>query len=215
MMLLVYLFLLFTVVFSKSPLKTSYDQCIVGAGGGGLQIGYFNHMANRDYVIFEKEPRAGTFFEKYPRRRKLISVNKKYTGSTDPEFNMRHDWNSLISHNDTMRMTSYTDEYFPDAGVLAHYFQEFAHQFDLNIQYNTEVKRVSRKSTTKGDFILQVSQGMMDHTVSCKRLILATGIGRPNGIGLISGEQYVQQYQTVDLDPERFKAKRVLIVGKV
>ena len=31
------------------------------------------------------------------------------------EFNFRHDWNSLISDNPNLRMTHYSDKYFPDA----------------------------------------------------------------------------------------------------
>ena len=39
----------------------------------------------------------GSFFTRYPRHDKLISINKRFTGKTNKEFNMRHDWNSLLS----------------------------------------------------------------------------------------------------------------------
>ena len=40
---------------------------------------------------------TGSFFDTYPRHDRLISINKRHTGKTNKEFNMRHDWNSLLS----------------------------------------------------------------------------------------------------------------------
>lgn len=53
-------------------------------------------QAGRDYMVFERAV-PGSFFTRYPRHRKLISINKRYTGKTNAEFNLRHDWNSLLS----------------------------------------------------------------------------------------------------------------------
>jgi hypothetical protein len=50
------------------------------------------HRAGRDYVVIEQATSAGSFFEQNPRQRKLISLNKRFTGRKDPEFNLRHDW---------------------------------------------------------------------------------------------------------------------------
>ena len=40
------------------------------------------------------------------------------TGKDNKEFNFRHDWNSLISDDPTLRMTRYTEKYFPDADTI-------------------------------------------------------------------------------------------------
>jgi len=37
----------------------STDYCLIGAGPGGMQVGYFLERAGRDYIIFEKGPTAG------------------------------------------------------------------------------------------------------------------------------------------------------------
>ena len=58
---------------------------IVGAGPAGLQMGYYLHKSNRSYTILEKGAKAGSFFAQYPRHRRLISINKVYTGHDDPE----------------------------------------------------------------------------------------------------------------------------------
>ena len=104
--------LLFVILFThvkhlqanETRYKTTSDYCIIGAGPGGLQMGYFLQRANRDYVIFERANFSGAFFVQYPRHRKLISLNKRYTGKTNKEFNLRHDWNSLISDDESLQM---------------------------------------------------------------------------------------------------------------
>lgn len=49
----------------------------------------------------------GNFFARYPRHRKLISINKRNTGRTNKEFNMRHDWNSLLSDDESLLVGNY------------------------------------------------------------------------------------------------------------
>ncbi len=87
---------------NSSP--TTRDYCLIGAGPGGLQMGYFLQRAKRDYVIFERANTSGAFFVHYPRHRKLISINKRHTGKTNKEFNLRHDWNSLLSDDESLQM---------------------------------------------------------------------------------------------------------------
>src|SRR5436190_20460798 len=82
----------------KKSDETVYDYVIVGAGPAGLQLAYFLEKAGRSYQVLESGPRPGTFFETFPRHRTLISINKVYTGREDPEFNLRHDWNSLLTY---------------------------------------------------------------------------------------------------------------------
>ncbi|NUP79379.1 MAG: NAD(P)-binding domain-containing protein, partial [Nonomuraea sp.] len=67
---------------------------IVGAGPGGLQLSYFLQRAGADYLTLEREPAPGGFFRRYPRHRRLISLNKVHTGEKDREIQLRWDWNS-------------------------------------------------------------------------------------------------------------------------
>jgi hypothetical protein len=60
---------------------TDHEYCIIGAGAAGMQLGLFLQRAHRDYVIIERNATAAAFFQRYPRHRKLISINKKYTGA--------------------------------------------------------------------------------------------------------------------------------------
>ena len=110
-----------------------HEYVIIGAGPAALQMAYFLERASRSYVALEANPRAGSFFETYPRHRKLLSINKRFTGRTDPEFNLRHDWNSLLSEREDLRMTEFSDEYFPPADRLVEYLNAFAKEWSLNV----------------------------------------------------------------------------------
>ena len=76
-----------------------FDHCIIGAGPGGVQLGFFLQQSHRNYVILERSAVAASFFDKYPRHRNLISINKKSTPrhGQHADFRLRHDWNSLLS----------------------------------------------------------------------------------------------------------------------
>ena len=81
-----------------------FGDLIVGAGPGGLQMGYLLQRAGRDYLILEAQDSAGAFFARYPRHRTLLSLNKRFNGFPEAEFNLRHDWNSLLSaHKNTIK----------------------------------------------------------------------------------------------------------------
>ena len=75
----------------------------------------------RDYIVLERNSSVGAFFKQFPIHRQLIrcaemlalrlglaaillfhgfllfscSINKRFTGRSDPEFNLRHDWHSV------------------------------------------------------------------------------------------------------------------------
>ena len=74
----------------------SVDYLVIGAGPGGLQAAHFLAHAGHSYVVVEAAPSAASFFETFPRFRGLISINKVNTGMAHPDFNLRHDWNSLL-----------------------------------------------------------------------------------------------------------------------
>lgn len=59
---------------------------IIGAGPGGLQLSYFLQRAGADYLTLERENVPGCFFRRFPRHRKLISLNKVHSPSDDQEI---------------------------------------------------------------------------------------------------------------------------------
>lgn len=105
--------------------------------------------AGRDVVVFEKSDRAGSFFAKFPIHRRLISINKRHFAEyhDEPEFQLRHDWNSLISLRGGvppgLKFSNYSDEYYPHADALVDYLGDFAtRMLDGRVSFETEVTRV-------------------------------------------------------------------------
>lgn len=183
-----------------------YEYLIVGAGPAGLQLGYFLEKARRNYIILEAGATPGTFFTKFPRHRTLISINKVFTGFSDVEMNMRWDWNSLLSDDDSMLFKNYTERYFPKADDLVRYLGDFAAHFNLNVKCNVKVANIAKN----GHFTVTDSE---NNSYTCDRLIIATGLSKmmkPD----IPGIELAEMYSDVSVDPQDFRGQRVFIIGK-
>ena len=183
------------------------DYLVIGAGAAGLQLGYFLSRAGRDYRIVEAGERPGTFFSTFPRHRKLISSNKRYTGWDDPELNLRMDWNSLLSDDSSLRFTRYSDDYFPPADDMVRYLGDFALAHRLPIKTSTRIARISR---CNGAFRAIDETG---EVYEAKRLIVASGVSKPY-VPPIPGIEAAEDYGTVSVNPRDFVNQRVLIIGK-
>ena len=186
--------------------STHHDYLLIGAGPAGLQLGYFLQKSGRDYTILEKGDHSGSFFEKFPRHRKLISANKIYTGYKDKVKNLRWDWNSLINDDENLLFQNYSKEYFPSADDMVRYLNDFSSRNNLDIRYSTMVERIWRD----GKFYIQTNQGEI---FSCNKLIMTTGVSKPF-IPNCPGIEHAELYSEVSLDPEDFADQRVLIIGK-
>jgi len=184
-----------------------HDYIILGGGPAGVQLAYFLEKSNRDYLVLERGAHAGAFFDVYPRHRKLISINKRFTGSNDPEFNMRHDWNSLISDDYGLLFRDYDEQFFPSAENLVRYINDFVEKNGVKVQYDTTIAQISRE---EGLYRLTDTNGA-DHF--CRVLVIATGLAeavRPP----IDGIEFAECYSRVSVNPDDFTNKRVLIIGK-
>ncbi|KAF6031393.1 hypothetical protein EB796_010308 [Bugula neritina] len=188
-----------------------YDYVIVGAGPAGLQMAYFLQKAGRQYVVYESHDKAAKFFEQHPRGRKLISLNKKNNFFEEETFNMRHDWNSLLSDDKEMKFTKYSDELYPDASDLHQYLNDYAHRFQLNVKYNTKVKKISKPDST---FTVCIEEAGGE-TTSCRAtcVLMATGAMSENLPEDIEGIELADTYSKHDMDKDLYKNKMMLIIG--
>ncbi|XP_037591004.1 FAD-dependent oxidoreductase domain-containing protein 2 [Cebus imitator] len=193
---------------------THRDYCVLGAGPAGLQMAYFLQRAGRDYAVFERTQRPGSFFTRYPRHRKLISINKRYTGNANSEFNLRHDWNSLLSHDPRLLFRHYSRAYFPDAHDMVRYLGDFTDTLGLRVLYNTTITHVTldkdQRAWNGHYFILTDQKGQVHQ---CSVLLVATGLSVPNQVDF-PGSEYVEGYESVSVDPEDFVGQNVLILGR-
>ncbi len=188
-------------------MKTNYDYLIIGAGPAGLQLGYFLEQNNRDYLILEKASNPGAFFQTYPRHRKLISINKVYTGIDDPEATLRWDWNSLLSDDDRMRFKHYSQRYFPNPDDLVRYLADFAQHYQLKVKYDAPIVKINK---VDGRFMVADAAG---NTYSSQRLVIATGFAKTYEPS-IPGVELCDTYANHSIDPEKYANKRILVVGK-
>lgn len=191
----------------------SHDYCVLGAGPAGLQMGYFLSRAQRDYIILERNSGPGSFFNIYPRHRKLISINKIYTGRQNPEFNLRHDWNSLLSDRPDLLFQRISRELYPPAEAFPRYLSLYERELGLRVSYGVDVGRIratGQERTRTRTYTLTDQQGL-DYT--CRVLLVSTGLWDPQKVQF-EGSELVEGYESIPVDPEEYQNQAVLILGK-
>ena len=151
---------------------TDHECLIVGAGPAGLQMGYYLNQAKRDYLILEAQDCAGAFFLSQPRHRTLLSINKRFNIYPEAQFNMRHDWNSLLTDDYSLLFRDYSEALYPHADSLQRYLADFAVKYALNIRYNTRITLIDREPAPSSRFVLMDAAG---NQYTCARLLMATG----------------------------------------
>ena len=187
---------------------------ILGAGPGGVQLGYYMHQDKQDYLILERGASAGTFYTHYPRHRGLISINKRYAGpDKGHEFHLRHDWNSLVTNDNdpSMLMKEYSADYYPHADRLVDYLSDFTTKYELRVRYNTNIRYIERPEGMDSGFELTDGNG---NVFRCQYLVDATGLAtgrKPDGM---VGYEHVEKYEDFNIDPKNYTDQKVLIIGK-
>lgn len=188
-----------------------YDYCVLGAGPAGLQMGYFLSKAKRDYIILERNSGPGSFFNKYPRHRKLISINKVYTGRQNREFNLRHDWNSLLSDKPDLLFKRVSSEFYPPADAFLLYLSMFVKELGLRVRYGVDIGRIRAVQSATGRSYILTDQHVMDYT--CSVLLAATGLWVPQKVEFL-GSDLIEGYESISTNPEDYKDQAILILGK-
>jgi len=210
------------LVVGRARAVEEHEYCVVGAGPAGLQLGYFLETAGRDYVVLEASPGPGSFFETFPRHRNLISINKRFTGSANPEFNLRHDWNSLLAHPGDDRpllFAPFDKAYFPKADSLVAYLQHYARTAGIKVRYNTTVEEVARAPPAApmagappqppSGFLLRVGPA----SIGCDVVVVATGLHKPRQINA-DPDGVIEYYDQAPADPDNYTNQEVLVIGK-
>ncbi|KAM4021437.1 FAD-dependent oxidoreductase domain-containing protein 2 isoform 2-T2 [Anomaloglossus baeobatrachus] len=201
--------LLLQSVFSQI---ITHDYCVLGAGPGGIQTAKFLAEAGRDYIVFERNQGPGSFFYHFPRHRKLISINKRFTGRMNKEFNFRHDWNSLLSQDEDFRFFHYSHDFFPHADDMVRYLNIFSS--GLKVSYGKEIRKIKMESNLEawnGHYFHLEDQ--TEQKYICNVLLVATGLSLANRLKF-PGEEYAEGYETISIDPSNFTGQSVLILGR-
>ena len=208
-------------------LTLQHRYCIIGAGAAGTQLGEFLFERDLDYVIVEREEHAGAFFAKMPLHRSLISINKRNTragqGSNESDFAFRHDWNSLIDGGSHIPMfQTRTEEYWPDAGELSSYIQDFSQRQVAGgkIMFQHEVTAINRAKKKFDPAVYTIQMNSLGTTVTkelhCEVIVTATGLQLPHRPTATYQELHEHAVGYEELAPwngSEFSNKRVLILG--
>jgi len=185
----------------------TYEYIVIGSGPAGLQAGYFLEKYKKDYIILEKASTSGEFFKKYPIHRKLISLNKVHTGSDIKEFNLRHDWNSLLSDDDSLLFKHYTEEFYPHADYMVKYLNDYQEKQKIKVAFDQNVIQIEKEND-----IFNVKTKNV--TIKCKKLIIASGLMKNNtGFNPPINSPECLNYRDLTRDKTRFINKNVCIVG--
>uniref|UniRef100_H2T202 FAD-dependent oxidoreductase domain containing 2 n=1 Tax=Takifugu rubripes TaxID=31033 RepID=H2T202_TAKRU len=188
-----------------------FDYCVIGAGPAGLQMGYFLSKAKRDYIILERNTGPASFFRKYPRHRKLISINKVNTGRQNYEFNLRHDWNSLLSDKPNLLFKRVSSEFYPPADSIILYLNMFEKELGLNVRYEVDIGRIRTVQSQAGRSYILTDQHASEY--KCRVLLVATGLWVPNKISFI-GSDLIEGYESMSTNADDYRNQAVLILGK-
>jgi thioredoxin reductase len=181
---------------------------VVGAGPAGLQMAHFLQREGHDFLVLESGDQAGGFFDVYPRHRRLLSTNRRFNVFPEEDFNLRHDWNSLLSDDPDLKFGAYSTELFPHADDYTRYLRDFAAPLAEHIRYGSQVEHISRDG--EDGFAVRVASGQ---TYRCERLLMATGAVAPYIPADIEGIEHAEGYETHSLDPEDYEGQIIAIIG--
>ncbi len=188
-----------------------YPVVIVGSGPGGLQTSYSLRRLGIDHAVLSADERAGGMFQRFPLFERLISWT--HAGADVPrgtrEFEL-HDQNSLIA--DEPGLGALVAEQIaegdrrPSRDEMVAAMQAFAERGGLSIRFGC---RWESTRLEEDAVVLLTSDG----EYRCRAAVFAVGMTEPWLPG-IPGLEPEQHYVNVDSTADRYRDRRVVIVGK-
>jgi len=200
--------------------KIKMNNIIVGAGPAGLQLAYYFEKYHIEYIILERNSTCGSLYETFPNSNELLSINKKNNNNEDEDFNLRYDWNTLLN-DENFSFKEYSNNYYPSGDEYHRYLNDFSKKFNLKINYNECVRRISLNLQNKDNTLYEIETDLGIYT--CNKVIIATGLSKPN---IPDCKKYIRNQKNIKHCSEfgkdffknednlnHFKNKSVLLVG--
>jgi thioredoxin reductase len=189
-----------------------YDVVVVGSGPGGLQTGYFLGRLGVRHAVLSADEGPGGMFRRFPLFERLISWTHHLA---DPPRDTRrfelHDQNSLLADEPELRglVTAHMAEgrRRPAREEMEAGLRAFAERAPVPVRYGCRWESTRREDDD--DLVL----GTTDGEYRCRAAVFAIGATEP-WVPPIPGLEPEHHYVHAGDEPDRYRDRRVVIVGK-
>jgi thioredoxin reductase len=188
-----------------------YGLVVVGSGPGGLQTSYCLTRLGIEHALLSADEAPGGMFRRFPLFERLISWTHP---SADVPRGSRafeaHDQNSLVADDEELGSLVLEhigdDHRRPARDEMAAGLQTFAKQAGVEVRYGCRWEWTRRREDA-------LVLGTSDGEYRCTAAIFAIGMTEP-WAPPIPGLERDMHYVNVSSAPERYRDRRVVIVGK-
>lgn len=95
------------------------------------------------------------------------------TGRENAEFNLRHDWNSLLSDKPDLLFKKVSSEFYPHADSFPVYLSMFEKELGLRVRYGVDIGKVQARNSNTGRSYILMDQNASEYT--CKYVVSYRG----------------------------------------
>jgi thioredoxin reductase len=196
----------------KAPFPPGdYGVVVVGSGPGGLQTSYCLSRLGIHHAVLSADDGPGGMFRKFPLFERLISWTHP---SADVPRGTRpfeaHDQNSLVADEPELGALLLehmgADHRRPSRDEMASGLRSFAERASVAVRYGCRWESTRRDDDA---LVLVTSDG----EYRCTAAIFAIGMTEP-WAPAIPGLELAMHYVNVSSAPDRYRDRRVVIVGK-
>jgi thioredoxin reductase len=188
-----------------------YGLVVVGSGPGGLQTSYCLRQLGIEHAVLSADGAPGGMFRRFPLFERLISWTHP---SADVARGSRafeaHDQNSLVADEEELGSTVLEhlgdDHRRPSRDEMAAGLGTFAERAGIQVRYGCRWESTRRREDA-------LVLGTSDGEYRCAAAIFAVGMTEP-WAPPIPGLELDMHYVNVSSAPDRYRDRRVVIVGK-
>ncbi len=188
-----------------------YGVVVVGSGPGGLQTSYCLQRLGVDHALLSADDGPGGMFRRFPLFERLISWTHPSAdaprGSREYEA---HDQNSLVADDPELGALVAEqiaeDHRRPSRDEMGAALGAFADRASILVRYCCRWQATRRR---EGSLVLETEDG----EYRCRAAVFAIGMTEP-WLPPIPGLELHHHYVSVESRPDRYRDRRVVIVGK-
>lgn len=189
----------------------AYDVVVVGSGPGGLQASYCLERLGVRHAVVSADEGPGGMFRRFPLFERLISwTHTAADVSRDTREYEAHDQNSLVADEPGLRglvaEKLAEGRRRPAREEMEAGMREFAERAAVPVRYGCRWLGTRRE---EGGFVLVTDDG----EYRCRAAVFAVGMTEP-WVAPIPGLELEHHYVHVANSPDRYRDRRVAIVGK-